>query len=233
MTAQIGSTILNAASIVNDRGTVTSLGHNLSSDGGGGFLTATGDQTNTNPMLGPLQDNGGPTFTHALMASSPAIDKGKNFSGSATDQRANPRTFDDPNIANASGGGTDIGAVEMNMTGGPDADLDGMPDDYEIAHGLNPDDAGDASLDSDGDGLNNLQEFLAGTDPNDSRSTLRITLIEQFGDDVRITWTTAGGRTNRLQATTGTTDGDYSNNFVDAALPHKSSCCPEYNDQSA
>ena len=37
------------------------------------------DQISTDPMLGPLQDNGGPTFTHALLGGSPAIDKGKNF----------------------------------------------------------------------------------------------------------------------------------------------------------
>jgi hypothetical protein len=39
-------------------------------------LTAMGDQINTDPMLGPLQDNGGPTFTHELLNGSPAIDAG-------------------------------------------------------------------------------------------------------------------------------------------------------------
>ena len=67
-------------------------------------------------MLGPLQDNGGPTFTLALLPGSPAIDKGKNFNGSATDQRGLPRTMDSPCIANASGGdGTDIGAFEVQQ----------------------------------------------------------------------------------------------------------------------
>ncbi|MFL5262414.1 MAG: PKD domain-containing protein [Anaeromyxobacteraceae bacterium] len=46
-----------------------------------------------------------------------------------------------------------------------DADCDGMPDAWEIAHRLNPFFAGDALLDPDGDGLTNLQEFLLGTDP--------------------------------------------------------------------
>jgi len=41
-----------------------------------GNILATGDQINTDPMLGPLQDNGGPTFTHALLPGSPAIDAG-------------------------------------------------------------------------------------------------------------------------------------------------------------
>lgn len=56
--------------------TVTSNGYNISNDNAGGFLTGPGDQINTDPILGPLQDNGGPTFTHALLPGSPAIDTG-------------------------------------------------------------------------------------------------------------------------------------------------------------
>jgi hypothetical protein len=71
---------------------VMSLGYNLSSDaaggdgttGPGGFLNATGDLRNTNPNLGPLQDNGGPTFTHALLPGSPAIDTGGGCSINAS-----------------------------------------------------------------------------------------------------------------------------------------------------
>ena len=47
-----------------------------------------------------------------------------------------------------------------------DSDGDGIPDDYETANGLNPNDPLDADLDPDGDGLSNLQEFQTGTDPN-------------------------------------------------------------------
>jgi formylglycine-generating enzyme required for sulfatase activity/pectate lyase len=45
-----------------------------------------------------------------------------------------------------------------------DSDHDGMPDDWEIAHGLNPQRA-DHNGDADGDGFTNLEEFLNGTDP--------------------------------------------------------------------
>lgn len=74
----IGNTILNGGSPENifNGGTVTSHGYNISSDNGGGYLNGPGDQINTNPLLGPLQDNGGPTLTHALLPGSPAIDAG-------------------------------------------------------------------------------------------------------------------------------------------------------------
>ncbi|HJW38620.1 MAG TPA: choice-of-anchor Q domain-containing protein, partial [Candidatus Udaeobacter sp.] len=81
----IGNTILKAAASgvnlnIGKLATVTSRGYNLSSDDGGGFLTGPGDQINTDPSLGPLQDNGGPTSTHALLPASPAIDAGNpNF----------------------------------------------------------------------------------------------------------------------------------------------------------
>jgi len=67
-----GHSIVNVVGV----GTVKSLGYNLSSDDGGGYLTGPGDQINADPMLGPLQDNGGPTLTHALLPGSPAIDSG-------------------------------------------------------------------------------------------------------------------------------------------------------------
>jgi hypothetical protein len=77
---EISNTILNAGAsgenIFNNGGTVTSDGYNLSSDDGGGYLTGPGDQINTDPLLGPLQNNGGPTFTHPLLPGSPAIDAG-------------------------------------------------------------------------------------------------------------------------------------------------------------
>ena len=67
-------------SILNDFGTVTSYGYNVSSDDGGGYLNGPGDQINTDPMLGPLQDNGGLTFTHVLLPGSPPLMPGIRIS---------------------------------------------------------------------------------------------------------------------------------------------------------
>lgn len=113
----------SGSNIFSGGGTVTSLGYNLSSDaaggdsgtGPGGVLNAAGDIRNTDPQLGVLQNNGGPTATFALLPGSPAIDKGKSF-GLTTDQRGSPRTMDDLAISNADGGdAADIGAVEMDV----------------------------------------------------------------------------------------------------------------------
>ena len=63
-----------------------SLGNNLDSDGTCG-LTGAGDLPNTDPLLGPLAANGGPTLTHALLPGNTAIDTGDDDSCPATDQR--------------------------------------------------------------------------------------------------------------------------------------------------
>lgn len=67
----------------------------------------------TNPRLGPLADNGGPTPTMALLPGSRAIDQGKAFA-LTTDQRGFARTVDHPHIPSAKGrDGTDVGAFEL------------------------------------------------------------------------------------------------------------------------
>lgn len=91
-----------------------SLGFNLDSTDQCGFKSA-GDLVNTNPLLGPLQNNGGLTETMALPAESPAVDKGSAF-GLVADQRGVPRPIDFPAIPNSGApgaDGADIGAFEL------------------------------------------------------------------------------------------------------------------------
>jgi predicted outer membrane repeat protein len=106
----------NGYNVTAQGGTTVSLGYNLDSENSCEFDQPT-DLVNTDPLLGPLQDNGGPTFTHALLHGSPAIDAGicAGFAKSdhvlaavvvapGTDQRGVPR----PQGANC-----DIGAYEL------------------------------------------------------------------------------------------------------------------------
>lgn len=107
---EIGDTILDrgAGANISNSGSITSLGYNLSSDDGGGILTGPGDQVNTDPLLGPLQDNGGPTFTHALLSGSPAIDAGDpNFTPPPDYDQRGPGF---PRVAN---GRVDVGSFEV------------------------------------------------------------------------------------------------------------------------
>jgi hypothetical protein len=60
----------------------------------------------------------------------------------------------------------------------PDRDHDGLPDQWEIDHGLNPDNAADGAADADGDGMSNAAEWLAGTDYLDSASNLKSSMIK-------------------------------------------------------
>jgi CotH kinase protein/Fn3 associated/Lamin Tail Domain/Concanavalin A-like lectin/glucanases superfamily/Immunoglobulin I-set domain/Chitobiase/beta-hexosaminidase C-terminal domain/Bacterial TSP3 repeat len=66
-----------------------------------------------------------------------------------------------------------------------DSDHDGLPDSWETAYGLNPADALDRALDSDGDGMLNWQEYVAGTDPTNASSYLKIeTVLGDLGATV-------------------------------------------------
>ena len=84
--AATGSADCNSLGIVRFR----SRGHNLASDRTCPFKLPS-DLRNTNPRLGPLANNGGPTDTLALLPDSPAINAGGSAGCPATDQRGVPR----------------------------------------------------------------------------------------------------------------------------------------------
>lgn len=117
-----------AASNPDFSGTLTSNNFNLIEDTTGTTISlfegrsnkglsnlAANDITGVDPMLGPLQNNGGTTLTKALLPGSPAIDTGNSF-GLLTDQRGSMRPVDDPNTVNPVpivGNLADIGAFEV------------------------------------------------------------------------------------------------------------------------
>ena len=115
--ATIGDTILNAGAsggTIDNSGGFASHGYNLASDNGGGVLTGLDDRIYTNPMLGPLRHTGGPTFTHALLPGSPAINAGNpNFTP--------PPDFDQrgPGYPRVVNGRIDIGSVELQPPAAP------------------------------------------------------------------------------------------------------------------
>ena len=96
----------NCESGGNIGGSIVSGGHNIEARNTCGFAAA-GDLINTNPMLGPLADNGGPTRTRGLQPGSPAIDAGDDVACMASDQRG---------VARPSGSSCDIGAYEDDGT---------------------------------------------------------------------------------------------------------------------
>jgi CSLREA domain-containing protein len=95
-----------------DEVTITSGGGNIDLDGTCGLDQAS-DQPSTEPMLGALADNGGPTLTHLPADDSPAVDMALDGPCPATDQRGASRPFDGDLDGTAN---CDVGAVEVGAT---------------------------------------------------------------------------------------------------------------------
>jgi beta-glucanase (GH16 family) len=110
---------------------------------------------------------------------------------------------------------------------------DGIPNGWKQQYGFNPFDPTVAAADPDGDGMSNLQEFLAGTDPTNSASYFHIISIAPQGNDVLITWTCGGGRTNVVQAATDLVSSTYSNVSDNIILPGTGDRVTNYLDAGA
>jgi len=77
-----------------------------------------------------------------------------------------------------------------------DTDMDGIPDAWETANGLNPNDPSDAALDRDGDGQSNRAEYLAGTNPLSGASRLAAVLVPAATPgQVAVRFTAIAGKT--------------------------------------
>ena len=84
-------------------------------------------------------------------------------------------------------------------TWGDDLNFDGLPDDWQARYwGPDPANWPGPNEDSDGDGATNLQEFLAGTDPTDAKSVLRLS-ISNTAQGLRLNWNTQPGVVYQVQ----------------------------------
>lgn len=112
-TVTFRNSILTASpSGANCSGTITNGGNNIDSGTGCNWASNSGSMSSTNPQLGALANNGGPTQTMALQATSPAIDAG-NATVCALALPNGPGGLDQRGVAHK--GICDIGAFEYGM----------------------------------------------------------------------------------------------------------------------
>jgi CSLREA domain-containing protein len=163
-------------------GTFLSRGNNLIGDTTGASGFGSSDLLNVNPLLGPLQDNGGPTDTRALLPGSPAVDAGNNTTCLFTDQRGEARKDGD-------GNGTvicDIGAFERNDLTPPKVTTTTPP-------------RGEAGVDRD---INLSATFSERMDRATLKaSTFKLFRVNSNGNTTQITGVAVSSTTDGLKAT--------------------------------
>lgn len=144
-------------------------------------------------FIGSVSVGGAGNFLASLAATLPST---YVITATATDSKGNTSQFSGPQTITVA-----------------DSDTDGIPDNWMIAHfGHATGSAADKSRandDADGDGMTNLQEFLAATDPKAAGSRLFISSIDRITGAPRIAFTPAKGQTYRVEYRDNLTTGSW------------------------
>jgi hypothetical protein len=192
--------VTNNANLLLGYGTLTWLFQPL---GGGPAIRATGTLTNINNQ-----------FSYILRIPCETQVPGYTASPNSIQLSGTPITYDrsqvlwnthllafaQPSLATTTFSATDRGRIErvdLTVSLPIVIDFNGLSVDWELSHfgrtGIDP------SADPDGDGMSNLAEYQAGTDPNDPNSALRLTDITPVQGGIRLEWQSANYKTYTLQ----------------------------------
>ena len=101
------------------------------------------------------------------------------------------------------------GVVTIHVLPPADTDGNGLPDDWETRYGIT-----DSAGDPDRDGVTNVNEYRAGTDPKDAASWLRMTQILHGQSPFQVVWSSVGGTRYRVLYSDGDANGGFNNVFT-------------------
>ncbi len=108
-----------------------------------------------------------------------------------------------------------VASMNINVLSPADTNANGLPDDWEAAYGVS-----DPAADADGDGLSNLPEYLANTNPTNTASVFRIlSLSQRPNGQFACAWSTVGGTRYRVQFANGNAYGGVPASFTDIVRP--------------
>jgi hypothetical protein len=92
-----------------------------------------------------------------------------------------------------------IASRNATLTVLADTDRDGMPDAWESQYGFDPGSGADAESDPDGDTMKNWQEYVAGTDPADGQSYLKVDRCAPEGRGATLQFQAVSNRTYTVE----------------------------------